>query len=48
MINSQTIYSRVRRNQDFVSHDERHGGHISPLTKMEPYFCDMLITLSKI
>ena len=33
-INSQTIYYRVRHGQDFVSHDERYGGHISPLAKI--------------
>ena len=38
----------MRRSQDFVSIDERHGGHISPLDKTEPYFFNMLITLSKI
>ena len=29
------------------SNDEIHGGHISPPSKTEPYFCDMLIKLSK-
>ena len=47
-VNSQKLYSRARCSQDFFSNDEIHGGHISPPSKTEPYFCDMLITLSKI
>ena len=38
----------MRHGQDFVFHYEIHGGHISYIAKIELYFCDMLITLSKI
>jgi len=47
-LNQKTVLQRIFRKQTFVSHEQRKGGHVSPLSPIEPYLCDMLIILSKL
>jgi hypothetical protein len=48
IISRETIRSRIFRDHTFVAHNERYGGHVSPLSQLEPYFCDMIIATAKI
>ena len=48
MICHDTIRSRIFNDCPFVAYNERHGGHVSPLSELEPYFCDMIIVTAKI
>ena len=48
MICHDTIRSRIFNDRPFVAHNERHGGHVSPLSELEPYFCAMIIATAKI
>jgi hypothetical protein len=38
IIHPKTIRSRLDNGRPFVAHNARHGGHVSPLSELEPYF----------